>query len=106
MKVPHKHAEVIKAWADGATIQYLRDPGIRDQWCDLDARLPPWHAQSCYRVKPEPKPDIIHKLGVRLCSDDKLYHMWNITDKNIELIFDGETRNLKDVRLVSSVPTL
>lgn len=51
MNKPHKHAEVIKAWADGAEIEYrdLPDP----QW--YDAPCPNWYTNFEYRVKPQPK---------------------------------------------------
>lgn len=45
---PHKHAEVIKAWADGARIEYFDD-----QWFEcFDS--PAWNIDTQYRVKPEP----------------------------------------------------
>lgn len=51
MGTPHKHAELIKAWADGAKIQWLR-PG--DVWED-NIGTPGWHINHTYRIKPEPK---------------------------------------------------
>lgn len=47
--VPHKHAEVIKAWADGEQIQYY--DGLCDKWLDIDD--PDWCENQSYRVKPE-----------------------------------------------------
>ena len=54
MNKPHKWAAVIKAWADGARIQY-RD--IEDgEWFDLDPKKnPTWCIDFQYRVKPELK---------------------------------------------------
>lgn len=46
-KIPHKHAEVIKAWADGAEIEY-RSNGYTG-WCD--ATTPNWAEHLEYRVK-------------------------------------------------------
>lgn len=46
---PHKHAEVIKAWADGAAIQLLRIDGV---WLDCDQDGPSWEESITYRVKP------------------------------------------------------
>lgn len=46
---PHKHAEVIKAWADGHTIQYRFDPTFN--WHDASA--PSWREHIEYRVKPQ-----------------------------------------------------
>lgn len=48
MNTPHKHAEVIKAWADGATIQVR---GLcSDPWEDI--KSPSWWVGNEYRVKP------------------------------------------------------
>ena len=43
---PHVHAELIKAWADGAHIQVKDFVG---EWNDVD---PMWHKDSMYRIKP------------------------------------------------------
>lgn len=51
-KTPHVYAEVIKAWADGADIQY-RNRGSTCEW--VDVMRPSWDDQYEYRVKPEPK---------------------------------------------------
>ena len=49
---PHKWAKEIKAWADGATIQFM---GF-DEWIDVeDDEAPEWHETSEYRIKPQPK---------------------------------------------------
>lgn len=49
MNKPHKHAEVIKAWADGAPIQTKSATG---EWIDFDNPSPSWAAAE-YRVKPD-----------------------------------------------------
>lgn len=46
MPTPHKHAEVIKAWADGAEIEY-EDCG----WHDC-TESPVWDEETEYRIKP------------------------------------------------------
>ena len=51
MKKPHKHAELIKAWADGAKIQ-ARDS---DGWKDVYENQPSWLDCFEFRIKPEPK---------------------------------------------------
>lgn len=48
----HRHAAVIKAWADGATIQYKSM--IDGRWTDTTDNRPAWYEGSEYRVKPEP----------------------------------------------------
>lgn len=51
---PHKHAEVIKAWADGAIIQYRVDDelGLSLGWIDCLENIPSWNIDYQYRVKP------------------------------------------------------
>lgn len=46
---PHPHAELIKAWADGAKIQYWHEN--RHEW--IDKGDPCWYEWCEYRVKPE-----------------------------------------------------
>jgi hypothetical protein len=48
MSIPHKHADLIKAWADGATIQ-CKIRGCPDYWKDLVN--PQWDSKE-YRIKP------------------------------------------------------
>lgn len=45
MGKPHKHAKLIKAWADGAEIEYLSNTG---QWLTVD---PTWSSEATYRIK-------------------------------------------------------
>lgn len=47
MTKPHKHAELIKAWADGAEIEryYVM------HWAPVD--YPSWHPETEFRIKPE-----------------------------------------------------
>ena len=53
MNTPHKHAEVIKAWADGAEIEF-RCPG-KCEWDTLKGGHLQWYNDMIYRVKPEQK---------------------------------------------------
>ena len=45
----HKWHKEIKAWADGAEIEFLSEDG----W--LNAGEPEWNEDSEYRIKPQPK---------------------------------------------------
>lgn len=47
MNTPHKHADIIHAWADGAKIQYLAQDGLT--WIDTDR--PGWCERDTYRIK-------------------------------------------------------
>ena len=49
MNRPHKHAALIKAWADGAEIQYQYSPDC--EW--VDKTTPEWCPQNKYRIKPK-----------------------------------------------------
>jgi len=56
MGTPHKHAEVIKAWADGATIQCRPTSLAAAAWETFcNGFVPRWDENMEYRVKPEPK---------------------------------------------------
>lgn len=50
----HRWAKEIKAWADGATIEY-RNTGVSSEWLHL--KLPSWYEESFieYRIKQEEK---------------------------------------------------
>ncbi len=52
MNTPHKHAALIKAWADGAQIQILVDGRWQD--CTRDGIAPSWYPAYIYRIKPKP----------------------------------------------------
>lgn len=52
----HKHCDVIKAWADGATVQYKNRAS--DTWADWKSKLcPGFDTDVDYRVKP-PKREV------------------------------------------------
>lgn len=59
MNKPHKHADIIKAWADGAKVQ-VKD-NVTGDWDDLDC-TPSWDLRLQYRVKPEKKEPVIRYL--------------------------------------------
>lgn len=82
MKQPHKHAALIKAWADGAEIEYWND--YRNAWLEICAH-PDWMPTTKYRIKPEPKPDVVNMYDLRL---------------RIRLTFDGDTCKLKNAEVL------
>ena len=94
---PHKHAEVIKAWADGAEIQSrISNSG----W--VDCSTPHWYEGSEYRVKPK---DVIKKYNVSLQegnyffvlidTNNTFYHPYNLV-----LTFDGVSGHLKKAEVL------
>lgn len=51
MNTPHKHAAIIKAWADGAQVQTRMHNMPESTWCDIES--PAWHSEYFeYRIKP------------------------------------------------------
>lgn len=95
MKTPHKHAELIKAWADGEEIEK------RDSYCPVwvVVEQPVWNLDSEYRIKPEPKPDrvIIPDLVTVWVHDE---HQDYYLKGELKLTFDGETGKLKSAEVL------
>lgn len=77
----HKHAELIKAWADGAKIQYFSGLGY---WNDIE--YPRWLPNEEYRIKPEPRPqwqqDLIDaaRAGKVVEYRSRFSNKWEIAD--------------------------
>jgi len=84
---PHKHADTIKAWADGAQIQYFED----GKWCDFSGFSPAF-GHLDWRIKPEARPDV---TMVMFASPFIAKSDWIHFGNNLRLTFDGETMKLK-----------
>lgn len=97
MNKPRKHAELIKAWADGAEIQIKYNDG----WCDwCIGSSPNWLDDEEYRIKPEPKPDVVTYYSI---DTDGVWWRTYQTDNmkpNIAIAFDGETGELKSAEVL------
>lgn len=100
MNKPHKHAELIKAWADGAEIE-CRD--CRVWYLTKDPR---WQEDMEYRIKSKTKPDIVkafmlesHPLG-GLRFYDATGFSREKDEQRIQVTFDGETGELKSAEVV------
>ena len=100
----HKHAELIIAWANGARIQ------IKDKqtgWEDL-CSTPSWRNDFEYRIKPEPKPDVVvysRVVGKFLIGCDGIEIQQLILrpyadNSNIKYTFDGEWGILKSAEVL------
>lgn len=93
---PRKHAELIKLWADGATIQVMCK--TNKKWLDL-IYAPNWEDETEYRVKP--KPDVVTVARVQHINGQTEWR--NLFDHDIggkvQFTFDGETGKLKAVKL-------
>ena len=104
MKTPHKHAELIHAWADGAEIEFRTHETI--QWHRI---YPGWSWENTgvaeYRIKPEPRPDVFCYARILMPywdappRIDGLGYLQGCLD-NLKLTFDGETGKLKSAEVV------
>ena len=105
MKTPHKHADLIKAWADGAEIQY-RDKGEQAAWDTMT--VPYWNCDWIeFRIKPQPKPDVTAyfksgNINREMTSLGASVGVVNTTKTfaNFCLTFDGETGKLKSAEVL------
>lgn len=90
---PHKHAELIKLWADGAEIE-CKDCGI---W--YNATHPRWQEDMEYRIKPEPASDFgMLFIAKRDTHGYSILPTWK--DANLKLVWDGETGELKSAEVL------
>lgn len=101
MKTPHKHAELIKAWADGANIEVL-DMG---EWYPYpENATPSWRKDAEYRIKPEPKPDYVYFATFDTVEGQKVLDSnitsWKSKMDSLKLTFDGETGKLKSAEVL------
>ena len=104
MKTPHVHAALIKQWADGAMIQYKDN----ENWYDVTSICGPvWAPNEQYRVKPEPKHDIVLYAYINLLNYDTA-SIQPVTADTRKLkadtcmfVFDGETGKLKDAQILA-----
>jgi hypothetical protein len=106
---PHKHAEAIKAWADGETIEMFTADG-----CWMEVTHPSWMRDMEYRIRKEPKPDIVIEHLVfynkAISSDANLrdfsVQRWLDDGSHYGLLgkfkitFDGETGEVKSAEVV------
>jgi hypothetical protein len=102
---PHKHAELIKAWADGAEIEYLRmgnegwAPIFKGWSWDCDFAV-------LYRIKPERKPDVlknfmfVEKMGCAHTFIDVTGLPRNEGEQWIRVYMDGETGEIKSAEVL------
>ena len=95
-RIPHKHAKLIKAWADGAEIEWF-DP---EASCWKSTSSPGWLNHIDYRIKPEPKPDIAYFSCMRGENGSFDTSMLRLPTHNIKCIYDGGTGKLKSVEMI------
>ena len=99
-KKPQPHAELIKAWADGAEIQVR--PSSSGQWADCEN--PYWEQNYEYRIKPEPKPDLVYygvfEMNGKMVIGSFFTKLYEKGDE-LKLTFDGETGQLKSAEVLT-----
>jgi len=102
MGTPHKHAEVLRAIADGKDVQWSKSGGI--MWGDYcrDGRGydPISDPDILWRIKPEPKSDVVRYCFITESfghSEKELQSglLGGSKKPNLKIIIDGETGALK-----------
>lgn len=78
MNKPHKHKDVIIAWANGAEIE-CRNPAFSKEWEPVE--FPTWSTNVEYRVKPKEE---THSFRVALMHDTNVYFTTTADDKEQE----------------------
>lgn len=105
-KVPHKHAELIKAWADGAVIQQRHLDS--SEWSDTTK--PGWYGGTQYRVKPVPDTVLYATCntvlpcdldaGVANCVVGTFLTTERTQLADLRLTFDGTTGKIKSAEVL------
>ena len=105
MNTPHKHAEVLRAIADGNDVQ-CRKPSATDWYdyrhdgCGYD---PLTNHSWEWRIKPEPKPDVVRYIAMNKewgYSHGEYVSRFHADGGYIQVIFDAETGKPKSAEVV------
>ena len=103
---PHKHKDLIIAYANGAKIEYYHPTD--NEW--YGTSNPDWYEHIQYRIKPEPKPDVVKYMGLDcnimtgivesgdFWGDFATVDHW---DNQIKLTFCGDTGKLKSAEVIN-----
>jgi hypothetical protein len=86
----HKYADVIKAWADGASIQYRAINNDQDVWQDVEN--PNFHIDVFeWRVKPTTERMAMVEKAIYYDPKTKEIDFDFTKGKSIRFVFDSET---------------
>ena len=101
----HKHAELIKAWADGAEIERKNYNG---DWESCNDSMLIWSPSNEYRIKPEPNPDFVGYL-LNWGNSKAQWCEFRVEQNNedgepirpqLKLTFDGKTGEIKSAEVL------
>jgi hypothetical protein len=98
----HKHAEVLRAIADGKEVEYWYE----DEWQQDSSTNPITNGHLAWRIKPEPKPPIVEDKHVYFSDMAKVVYFIDsaIPNKsfvpNIRFTFDPDTKLPIKVELI------
>jgi hypothetical protein len=95
MKKPHIHADVIKAWADGAEIQSKFDEPEEMYYGQNSWALEPfpdWDPLVLYRVRPEPRPNFVVHAHVEIVLGELI--VTESPPNNLSLTYNSDTGKL------------
>ena len=101
---PHKHAEVLRAIADGKEAQWQSE--LDGSWnTPTPYNNPISDSHLNWRIKPEPKPDVslayFANPTIEVEEDGPLVEWTGTWSKcNLRLTFDGETGQLKSAEVL------
>jgi hypothetical protein len=87
MNKPHRHAKLIKAWADGAQIQIYFNSV--EGW--IDNTHPDWYPDCRYRIKPQP---VITKAYMHYDHIEGLVEQGDFNGKTLDLSLFDNNRNM------------
>lgn len=86
-----KHAELIKAWADGAKIQVKYETA--PDWTDIEN--PRWTDNLEYRVKPKEDEEKVQYYYIN--ANTHIYKVFDADSADLKVIFDANTHQVKRV---------
>ena len=85
-KVPQKHSELIKKWADGAEIEFLELDG---KW--ISTPSPYWSDSTIYREKPQQEPLVERECQIVLSHSAGVFLYAAAPDEaNCVFVFRGD----------------
>lgn len=109
MNTPHMHAAVLRAIADGMEVQYK--PHTQANWRDVASNTlehnqdPISFPHYEWRIKPEPKPDVVRYVNAYLCDGHRTIETAKKAQSEdiagrVKIVIDGETGKLKSAEVL------